>query len=226
MIDEEKVLVQIQNDDKNVPLFVYKRQDIISDFIKQNYGFYEQHILKYISNKYPKQNNIIDIGANIGNHSKYFANFLEFNKLFSFEPQSTNFTLLELNMRSEKCVSFNCALGSCRARCDIRIDDDTQMGTGRVHLGNTIDIVPLDDFNIIDVTLIKIDVVDFEYQVLLGAMRTILKYMPTIFIETENSDVVKLLNLMGYEKVKMFYQGDVAIPQGSPTIEFVHRSKL
>jgi hypothetical protein len=106
------------------------------------------------------------------------------------------------------------------------LSDENRMDRAMIAKGSKTDLLPLDDFNIIDVTLLKIDVVQFEYQVLLGGMRTILKYLPTIFIETENSEVVQLLALLGYERQKMFYEGNASLPNGAPTIEFVHRSKL
>jgi FkbM family methyltransferase len=226
MIDDDKVLVQIQEKNKTTPLFVYKKQEYVSDIIKHNFCFYENHVLHYIAEKYPIQNNIIDVGAFIGNHSRYFASFLEYNKIFAFEPQELNFSLLERNVRSERCIPFNCALGSCRAKCEMALSDENRMDRAMIAKGSKTDLLPLDDFNIIDVTLLKIDVVQFEYQVLLGGMRTILKYLPTIFIETENSEVVQLLALLGYERQKMFYEGNASLPNGAPTIEFVHRSKL
>src|SRR6185295_19958592 len=60
--------------------------------------FFEAEILDYMRDNHNDQKVILDIGANIGNHSVYFANFLKYNFLYAFEPVLDNYLLLEKNI--------------------------------------------------------------------------------------------------------------------------------
>ncbi|MEE9542246.1 MAG: FkbM family methyltransferase, partial [Thermodesulfobacteriota bacterium] len=56
---------------------------------------------------------ILDIGANIGISSVYFANRYPEAKIFSFEPVPSNYALLEKNIKNYDQISaFNVALGA------------------------------------------------------------------------------------------------------------------
>jgi hypothetical protein len=63
-------------------------EDYISHYICVFETFYELPILQHIETNHYKQKTILDIGANIGNHTCFFENFLEFEKLICFEPHS------------------------------------------------------------------------------------------------------------------------------------------
>ena len=66
------------------------------------HGIYEKEILERLKgcifNKIDTQNSVcLDIGANIGNHTLYFAQF--FKQVYSFEPHPEIFELLKFNVR-------------------------------------------------------------------------------------------------------------------------------
>lgn len=50
---------------------------------------------------------VVDIGANIGNHTVFFANVCKAKKVYSFEPQEKVFEILkknvEINKFNKKC---------------------------------------------------------------------------------------------------------------------------
>ena len=50
----------------------------------------------FINKNYKEQKEILDIGANIGNHTAFFAEFA--NCVFAFEPHPKNFKLLDINL--------------------------------------------------------------------------------------------------------------------------------
>lgn len=61
-------------------------------------GFYERFFLENIINYLDNSvfsNTMVDVGANIGNHSVFFSKY--FNQIFSFEPQKRTFQILEMN---------------------------------------------------------------------------------------------------------------------------------
>ena len=68
---------------------------MISNWIENNKRYYEESFLNHISSNFNNQKNIIDIGANIGNHSHYFLNTMKFDNLYCFEPFEANFNILK-----------------------------------------------------------------------------------------------------------------------------------
>ena len=70
--------VNINYANVNIPIEIYADEHI-SNIIKNTNSFYEIKFLEYISQNYNKHNTIIDIGANIGNHSLFFSEFLEYD---------------------------------------------------------------------------------------------------------------------------------------------------
>jgi len=60
--------------------------------------FYEFAELEKLSRAVPKGSVIVDIGANIGNHSLFFALFLEASKIIPFEPNKEVYDILISNL--------------------------------------------------------------------------------------------------------------------------------
>jgi predicted O-methyltransferase YrrM len=67
---------------------------------------------------------ILDIGANIGITSLYYANKYPEAKIYSFEPVPVNYELLEKNLKEyENVKTFNVALGAQDGELDIFVSD-------------------------------------------------------------------------------------------------------
>ena len=56
---------------RGIPLTVYQHE-AVSEVIRQTGDFYEADILDELREMYPTQRTIVDVGANIGNHSAYW----------------------------------------------------------------------------------------------------------------------------------------------------------
>jgi hypothetical protein len=54
---------------------IYDNGEIVSDHMVQTNNFFEIQFLDYLYKNYRNQTGILDIGANIGNHSLFFAKF-------------------------------------------------------------------------------------------------------------------------------------------------------
>ena len=97
--------------------FVIVMDDLISNEIILK-GYHEKNeinlILKFLKKSLPENINMIDVGANIGNHSVFFGKY--FKKIYSFEPNPILFKILEgnvmLNKLDHKIQLFNFALGN------------------------------------------------------------------------------------------------------------------
>ncbi|HYD17738.1 MAG TPA: FkbM family methyltransferase [Patescibacteria group bacterium] len=174
-----------------------------------NYGEYnadETEFVVSLAQKAGKDKLVLDIGANIGaigqalEHSGFTVE--------SFEPQPEVFNLLTRNVKG-KC--HNIALASRAGKTvmpKIRYDEVNNFGgisigtTSKAHGGIEVQVETLDSFNFQNVGLIKIDVEGFEEEVLRGAVNTIMRCSPILYLEddrAEKSDsLYKFLTEIGY----------------------------
>ncbi len=188
-------------------------------FLERDYfEIYHLSILK----EYIKKNAvIIDIGANIGNHTIFFAKECNARKVYTFEPTFKTFQILKENIRINRIdqivIPMNVALGSKDSNVEI-IVDASDAGSNRVEENMRGDTVmnKLDSLSIHDrIDFIKIDVEGYEYEVLMGAEQTIIKDKPDIFIEIfdVNYDKVhSLLSRLGYECIERMEQDYLYAP--------------
>lgn len=137
---------------------------------------------------------VLDIGANIGSHSVYFADCTPNGKVIAFEPSGETLSYLNKNTAGiSNIVVQQLAIGNFNGFVDFyECDNDAMNGmkdTGRSAIKDKITTVCLkgDDFirmiNLPKVDFIKIDVEGLEHQVLEGLSQTIDQHKPIIFCE-------------------------------------------
>jgi len=73
-------------------------------------GYYEKIMLTFIRDNI-ERGTYVDAGANIGNHSVYFAKEC-LCRVLAFEPDIENFRLLEENIKGLDIVANNVGLGA------------------------------------------------------------------------------------------------------------------
>lgn len=149
--------------------------------------FYEQEMLAHISAQ-AHGGTFIDVGANAGNHSLFFAKFCG-AKVHAFEPNVISRTDLEkliaLNGMSENVVVHPIALsdheGTVEATFVIRKDQPNWT--------QTVPCQRLDDIVTgSDVKIIKIDVEGAEPYVLRGATRILRASRPKLYVEANDKE--------------------------------------
>jgi FkbM family methyltransferase len=154
----------------------------------------------------------LDLGANIGNHSLFFAD--HFKHVHAFEPNGRTFQVLKLNAElvgnvtchqvglsdTAGSASFSFNAANIGASC---IVPAVTAGATKVRL-TTLDAALPEAENI---KLIKIDVEGHDYQALLGAEVTIKTHHPIILFEhfserskTGETPTMTLLRSYGYQK--------------------------
>lgn len=178
-----------------------------------NYGEYNpdetEYILKLASEAQdsPDARNmkVLDIGANIGCISQALEH--EGYDVVAFEPQPEVFNLLRKNFSGE---SYNIGLGSKFETAKMpkfRYDDKNNVGSmsiGASGILGTIDVEvrTVDSFNFENVGLMKIDVEGYEEEVLRGAVDTIARCSPILYIEDDRASksysLHKFLKELGY----------------------------
>lgn len=195
-----------------------KNDTHIGEYFK--YGVYwEEWMFGYIKYYYKKNTNMIDIGSNIGSSALLMSEIVdENNKIFCFEPIFSDITyknILDNNLQ-DKIVLFGCGLSDNNDVFKIdKIDTSKPENFGEKTINYKgektnkeqieINIFCLDDFNITNISIIKIDVEGMEDKVLQGSYNTIEKNKPVILIEIhdlnnfKNKEIYKKLLKLGYK---------------------------
>lgn len=175
--------------------------EALSDHIAREQDYFERDLLDYVADKHPQHEVILDIGANIGNHTAYFAQYLEYSSIIAFEPIPENYNLLRQNIRFPNTQLRNEAVGATREPLHM-YKNSGNMGASQVDANGDIKVtqIRVDDlFLIKPVTLMKIDVEWYEPQVLAGATNIIAEDRPLILIEDTEEKYMSLLDSMGYQ---------------------------
>jgi FkbM family methyltransferase len=187
------------------------RQLITRDFFEEDYL---NLISKFISVNKIKIRNVLDIGANIGNHSIFFSKFSEM--VYSFEPSTKAFELLKINVKNKNIKIFKYGL-SDRKYKGILTESRFNLGGSNIinkiekhHFFNEkIKLFKLDDLKFLKdkkIDLIKIDIEGHEIKAVKGSIKIIKKNSPLIIFELIKTDinknsskVINLLSKLNYE---------------------------
>ncbi len=140
----------------------------------------------------------VDVGAHVGLHARPLADV--FNAVEAFEPQAQALECLQANLTQPGCRAHRVALWKERAIGYITrrlgkdsaaavIEVDQRTGFGPVALR------PLDGYDWPDVDLIKVDVGERAGEVLQGAMKTIARSRPVLWIDRANMPSGLMLEL-------------------------------
>lgn len=150
----------------------------------------------------------LDIGANVGFMSMALAS--RFN-VVAFEPQLELFKLLRENVSEKPVECHNVALGSTMGTAHMPLirygDRGNYGGVPIIKTGGfgtiLVQMRTLDSFNFEGVGLIKIDVEGYELEVLKGAVETIARCKPVLYVEDDREDkrgpLRAFIRALGYE---------------------------
>ncbi|MCQ2739648.1 MAG: FkbM family methyltransferase [bacterium] len=216
MIDERAVF-SIRNAKFYLPHY---KTDIISANMVNSKDYWDnwQGGALGIIDKYLKDKSvIIDIGANIGSHTVYWAIERKAKRIYSFEPLPDTFDILQtniqLNLLNKIVKLYNVGLSDEECRQDINHYDEGNIGNTifAKKKGGGFIFKPLDSFCIKEkVDLIKIDVEGAEVEVLVGAKNTILLSHPVIVIESFNrkQEVDVFMHEIGYKQIETIRENE------------------
>jgi len=178
---------------------------------------------------------IVDVGANLGWFSLELKHTNSSSTVYAFEPQKSLFYAfcgsVALNCYT-KMHLFNMALGNKNDTIDIPVFDysitsnfgGVEIDPDKKHkeyigqsatLFEPVLLCTLDSFNFSKLDLLKIDVEGMETKVLEGAVETIKRCKPIIFIEFLKSDVNVLttqIQKLGYEIKEVLTENFLCFP--------------
>jgi len=195
----------------------YSYNDDILKRIRKHHTFYELEILEFIRSE-KLEGTYIDIGANIGNHTVFFANECPASSVIAFECYDKTFEILQQNCRENICTECDISLNN------IAITESSSVFVkpcGEANIGKTsivyeqeaglsgVNSSSLDAFatGINDITFIKIDVEGNELDVLKSAAEVIRNHKPAMLIESMWNNFVEVNDIMydsGYKLKKRF----------------------
>lgn len=160
----------------------------------------------------------LDVGANIGAHTLALARLVgPTGRVLAFEPQRMAYYSLCGNVAQnnlEQVVCHQAAVGATAGKVNVPLlDSRREQNFGALDLtqdfANAVThsaaAVRIDDLELSACHFIKIDVEGMERQVLEGAVETIRRYKPLLYVEddraTKSSALRELLDSLGYEMV-------------------------
>jgi len=141
--------------------------------------------------------NMIDVGANIGQTSLKLSKLISpSNTIWAFEPDRSNYQKLVYNIQLNgisNILPFNVGLGSYLHTAAMEPEIPGNRGGCRIiedlaHAAR-IQIITIDEFvkqHNCQVSLIKMDVEGYEYEVVKGAAATIATQHPMLFVELDD----------------------------------------
>ncbi len=144
----------------------------------------------------------VQAGGCCGMYPKMLAE--KFRLVYTFEPTPLNFYCLVNNCQMDNVLKFNCALGKVH-HLGIMNVCESNIGSNALEYNPTttqgsVQIIPLDSFNLHALDLLALDVEGAESEVLQGAKTTIMRFSPVIVAEQGNRNEVKnLLGEWGYQ---------------------------
>ncbi len=197
------------------PAFWIMPDDIICREILLN-GYYEKELMFGMTSLVKNRSGtVLDVGANIGNHTIFFSR--SFGHVIAFEPVPRNCWILKANLHlnsASNVVLVEKALGDRNEFLYLAQDDPKNTNDGLSPLADSrtgsrdrVEVARGDDvlremMYPAPVTMIKVDVEGFESKVIKGLRETIMQYRPTIFWEAFSSqnalETRAVLEDMGY----------------------------
>lgn len=249
-----EVLGKTVNEEKNIKIgfatieyggeeikFVYASNDYIPEKIQKEGKFYESIFLESLSKLHKKNGLIIDVGANIGNHTIFFGKVLQ-AQVIAIEPEPHNAFFLDLNIRINQLQNYVTVLktavgkaegvvriemnvannfGSFTAKPEANPNSSPVADTMAIEVTTqTVDyLISHNNLNSKNISIIKIDVEGMEVETLIGAEFVIRQSLPVIAVECFRHEdllsIEKILNKYAYFSIE--------VVNATPTFIFISR---
>ncbi len=190
--------------------------EVIEQHLIVTNEFFEKENLEIIKDYLPKQCTIIDVGANIGNHTIFFSLLNRDNEIYAFEPHHINYEILVKNIQLNNLhnvKTYPFAVGNKKGKGNLIELPNKNLSDTMVEYDSEgeISFISLDEFveneKLEKIDLIKIDVEGFEENVINGMLELAKKYDPIYWIEIwdDNKETIfELLRQNNFEEIKNY----------------------
>ena len=193
--------------------------DYVFQSILKAADFYEANTLRQWLVFTENAKTILDVGANLGNHSLFWATHTQAEKIYAFEPYPQNHKILEKNIienkLEDKIKPFPYAVGKELGKVVLHCIDENNLGTATFTDASTegeqtIEKTSVDVFvqqqNIRRIDFVKIDTEGFETKILEGMESVLKRDHPTLWIEVSSESYKWVID---YLKKYRYYPADV-----------------
>jgi FkbM family methyltransferase len=187
--------------------------DHVTKSILTTSDFYERPLLDDIMRRTQPEDMVVDLGAYVGTHTTFLAAVAEL-RIIAVEPNPLSADLLQqnidLNHISDLVELHRVAVGSEEGFGELVTRDEHNLGMTAIKEGDgDVSIQTLDRLVAErDVAAIKIDVEGMEPQALEGALDTIARSRPAIYVEVANlvmeRTLLAVLRPLDYRFVREF----------------------
>jgi FkbM family methyltransferase len=163
--------------------------DVIQRRILAQRNFFEAAQLAEIRPLIGPDSVVLDAGANIGNHTVFFALICGARQVHAFEPMRVAFSTLQRNVQLNdltNVLAYNLALGASEGEAQLLRYVEHNTGGSVLGLdapGGGYRVVPIDCLALERCDFIKIDVEGAQIQALDGAAETIARCRPMVWVE-------------------------------------------
>lgn len=169
--------------------------DHIGRVITRGRTWYEHDLLSDAFKRVHGPGTAVDVGAHIGNHALWFALAMGLN-VVALEPNPATYPRLVANLQDNRVQAriIAAAAGSNPGWGSIIPARQGNSGTAGITFdGGDIPITTLDDLDLHDVRLVKIDVEGAAADVLAGAQRLLAEQSPVLYVEADPDELVDVL---------------------------------
>lgn len=183
--------------------FIYNINDTFIGRSLDLYGEWAETELQILSQVLSSGNTILDVGANIGTHTVFFATKVgPKGRVISFEPQRLIYQMLCGNVAINALLNVTCVnavVGASPGEVTIpTLDPHSSMNFGALSVaghatGERVSRICIDDLGLEKCDLIKIDAEGMDLDVLDGAHGVISALKPIISVE--NNELKNLMHL-------------------------------
>lgn len=167
---------------------------------------------------------VIDAGANIGAYAHAFLYKIDKSgTLLCFEPNHVAYECLKYNIRGENAMTFNMALSNISGKGDMIQNLNLGASIFIPDLKGKVEMRTIDSFNFPKVDFVKADCEGHELHILQGAIQTILRDKPKLYIEINEGTLAKFgvipeqifdfLHLYEYEYRNIYKEQKMEGPQ-------------
>ena len=195
--------------------FQYRKEVVLHDLYQ--FGVFEEKQTAALKKYTPPGGVFVDIGANVGYFAVLASRWVGVSgQVFAFEPVPATYKDLVSNLALNDCGNVRVFADACSDHSGVAaMIIGKQSGWSRLSAGGEGDIrvttITLDEFiaqhNLERMDVLKIDTEGADYQVLLGARRSIERYRPTVLMETDHigtfghslEDVQRFFADLGYK---------------------------
>ena len=170
----------------------FPQRDLVQSAILRTGGFFEISLLEEVIRHITPGSVIVDAGANIGNHTVFFAIFCQATEVIAVEPMNRTFEVLEKNVRLNHLHNvrlINRALGETPGtEATTRADYDQRLSANKLLNGpGEYPVTTIDRLGLSRLDLLKVSVEGSPASVLNGAVQTLARCRPMVWVSLRSA---------------------------------------